>query len=102
MSDAWEDKRKAAEESYFAKQEAEKLQRLKTHGISAERKSPVSGETMQVFEVRGVQAFRCPTAGGVWFESGKLEELLRGISEETGAGSSGWLSGLLNDLMRRD
>ncbi|NDC37054.1 MAG: hypothetical protein EBZ48_03260 [Proteobacteria bacterium] len=102
MSDAWDDKRKAAEESYFAKKEAEALKSIKAHGVSDTRKSPLSGEPMQPIAVRGVQAYRCSSSGGVWFEPGMLEKLLTGISQEGGSGETGWLSGLLSDLMKRD
>lgn len=102
MSDAWEDKRKAAEESYFAKKDAEALKGIKAHGASDARKSPISGEPMQPITVRGVQAFRCPSSGGVWFEKGCLEQMLQSISEATGSSESGWLGGLLSDLMKRD
>jgi Zn-finger nucleic acid-binding protein len=102
MSDAWEDKRKAAEESYFAKKEAEALKGIRAHGTSDARKSPLSGEPMQQIAVRGVQAFRCTSSGGVWFDPGMLEKLLKDISEQTNSTEAGWLSGLLNDLMKRD
>ena len=102
MSDAWEDKRKAAEESYFAKKEAEALKNIKAHGATEERKSPISGAPMQLISVRGTPAFRCAASGGVWFDAGKLEQLLEGISKETESSESGWLSGLLNDLLKRD
>lgn len=102
MSDAWDDKRRAAEESYFAKKEAQALQGLKAHGATDLRKSPVTGEPMQPITIQGSPAFRCESSGGIWLEKGVLEAMLEKLSESSKAGQTSLLGGFLSDLLKRD
>ena len=76
MSNAWDDMKKAKEDSYFAKKNTEALQRLATKQQTSPRRSPITGEPMEQIVVHGVVIDRCPTSGGIWLEVGELEQLI--------------------------
>lgn len=73
------------EEEYFARQEAERLKKLKEAGekerVAAERKShfmkcPKCGADLQHEDMHGVEVDRCPECHGVWFDHGETEQML--------------------------
>ena len=97
MSDAWDQKRKAEEESYFEKREHEALARVKTH---VARKSPVTGEPMTQMTVEGVQVQRCPTSGGVWLEKGELEKILAHATHPDQKAKPNWIADFMTLLLR--
>jgi Uncharacterized protein conserved in bacteria len=82
------DKRTKTEDEYFARQEAEKRERLKEklrQEILAEEeqniknichmKCPKCGGALDEIVFRGVTIDRCNSCGGVWLDSGELEKL---------------------------
>lgn len=73
-NDAWKDREKAAEESFFAKENQLALERMKNKEA---RKSPVSGQPMEQVSLHGVIVDRCAQTGGIWLDAGELEQLLK-------------------------
>ena len=74
------------EDEYFARAEAEKLQKLRATEAaekrSKERRShhmrcPKCGGTLQGEAFHGVQVDRCPDCQGIWFDSGEIDVLLK-------------------------
>jgi hypothetical protein len=80
MSDSWDDRRKAQEESYFDKVNKQALERLALKKQEAPRISPVSGKPMEQFCALGVVLDRCSETGGVWFDSGELEQVAKNLT----------------------
>lgn len=77
MSSAWDDMRKAKEESYFDRKNREALERLsKKQETEQARISPISGQPMKQEVFHGVVIDRCTQSGGVWLDAGELEQLL--------------------------
>ena len=97
MSDAWQKKERAEEESYFDKREREALARFKAQ---TPRKSPVTGEPMVPLTVEGVNVQRCPTSGGVWLEKGELEKVLEHASHPVQKNRPSWIADFLTLLLR--
>jgi hypothetical protein len=101
MSNAWDDMKKAKEDSYFAKKDQEALARLaKKQHQEKPRLSPVTGEEMEQVVLNGVVIDRCKTSGGIWLDAGELEQLLeasRGEQNELKEGRAllGFLKGLV-------
>ena len=74
MSNAWDDMKRAKEDSYFAKKDQEALARLATKQEKP-RLSPITGEPMEHVVLLGVVVDRCPTSGGVWLDKGELDTI---------------------------
>jgi Zn-finger nucleic acid-binding protein len=91
MSDAWDDRRRAQEDSFFEDLNRKALARLATKKGGPARLSPVTGKPMEVVTVLGVVIDRCVDSGGLWFDAGELEQLL-----EAAKGAS---SASLKDLL---
>ena len=88
------DKPSRNEEEYFAKREAEILKARREAANRATRdserhshimKCPKCGADLKTTEYHSIQVERCPECGGVWFDSGEAEALLR--HESAGLGS---------------
>lgn len=89
------------EEEYFAKLEAERMERKRQElarlATDQERKShylrcPKCGGHLVTEEVQRVQIDRCPDCDGVWLDQGELEAL-------RGASDRGLLGRAMGDLM---
>jgi len=85
------DKRSRNEDEYFAREEAERLRKLRERDtavrLAAERTShhmrcPKCGGVLRTELFHGVQADRCPDCHGFWLDSGELELLMK--DEEPG------------------
>lgn len=77
MSNAWDEMRKAKEDSYFERKNQEALSRLKKKSEEEKpRLSPITGEPMEQVVMDGVVIDRCPKSGGIWLDAGELEELI--------------------------
>ncbi len=76
MSDAWDDRRKAQEESYFDNLNKQALARLAAKKEQPARPSPVTGNPMEIVTVMGTVLDRCVDSGGIWLDAGELEQLL--------------------------
>lgn len=99
MNDSWDDRRRAAEESYFEKQNRLAIERLKSRAPEQQvRKSPITGEPMEQLTVMGVLVDRCPTSGGIWLDAGELEQIIEAAKQSES--QEGWLSGFLSSLRR--
>ncbi len=82
MTDAWNDMRKAKEESYFDRKNREALERLSQKKQEEKpRLSPITGEEMEQVVLHGVVIDRCKTSGGIWLDAGELEELVDAMAE---------------------
>ncbi len=80
------DKPSRNEDEYFAREEAERLQKLrekeKAERVAAERKShfmkcPKDGGDLRTIELHGVQVDTCDECRGLWLDSGELEVLMK-------------------------
>lgn len=96
--DSWEKRRLAAEEQFFAKQNAAALERMKGRKQAA-RPSPITGEPMEQIAMRGVVLDRCPTSGGIWLDAGELETILSLASKDS-AGGEGYLQSFFSLFSR--
>lgn len=98
MTKAWDEMRKAKEDSYFEKKNNEALQRLSTKKKEKPRVSPITGEPMEQVVIHGVVIDRCPKSGGIWLDPGELEQLIEASQAEGGSEKqwswSNFLSGL--------
>lgn len=92
MSDSWDERRKAREDEFFAKENQKALKNLKARAAGESRKSPITGEAMEQISVLGVTVDRCPTSGGIWLDKGELEQILERSKGEGG------LQGFFKDL----
>jgi Zn-finger nucleic acid-binding protein len=83
MARSEDEKRVNTEEAYFAKANADALERIRARqGLQRSLPSPVSGKPMETITIFGVAVDRCPTSGGIWLDKGEIERLLRAYSEE--------------------
>ncbi len=80
------DKPSRNEEEYFARQEAERLEKSRAEvqrvTIESKRKShymkcPKCGADLSAVDYHGVQVDRCPECNGVWFDAGEVESLVK-------------------------
>jgi hypothetical protein len=95
-----ENKPSRNEEEYFAKREAELLEKRRQAAAraaaDAERhshfmKCPKCGADLKTEDYEGIQVDRCPECLGVWFDAGEAETLIR---RDAGIG------GLFRSIMR--
>ena len=96
MSDAFDDRRKGLEEEYFHRKNKEAIERLrdkmkvaeeaKAAGISSMRCPRCDGD-LKESKVEQVSIDTCEKCGGIWLDSGELEEL-------TKRDKGGWFSRL--------
>ncbi|NOT07186.1 MAG: zf-TFIIB domain-containing protein [Gemmatimonadales bacterium] len=79
------------EDEYFAKEDAERIRKMRekeaAERVAAERKShhmkcPKCGGSLQTENFQEIQIDRCPDCGGVWFDHGEVEQIMK--HEETG------------------
>lgn len=75
MTDSWDERRKAQEESYFEQANKEALARLARRKDQPARLSPATGAPMQQIALLGVVVDLCTNSGGVWLDAGELEQL---------------------------
>lgn len=96
-----ENKPSRNEEEYFARLEAERMERKRTEqsklSQDAERKShymrcPKCGGKLVTEEFHRLQVDRCPDCHGIWFDAGEIEAV-------THASEKGFLSRTLGDFM---
>lgn len=96
MSDALEKRGKALEDSYFDKMEQQALSRLSDRKASGtERKSPITGKAMEQINIHGIIVDRCIDSGGIFLDSGELEEIIKASRAEE---AQGWLGQFLSKL----
>ena len=98
MSDAFDERRKGLEEEYFHRKNKEAIEKLrekmkvaeeaKAAGTSSMR-CPRCDGSLKESKFEGVLIDTCEKCGGVWLDSGELEQLTR-------KKGGGWLSGLLS------
>jgi hypothetical protein len=98
MSDAFDDRRKGLEEEYFHRQNKEAIEKLRAKmAVSKEAKAagtssmkcPRCDGKLEESKFEEVSIDICDKCGGVWLDSGELEQL-------TKPESGGWFSRLLN------
>jgi Zn-finger nucleic acid-binding protein len=97
MADAFDERRKGLEEEYFHRKNKEAIEKLrekikiaeaaKAAGASSMR-CPRCDGSLKESKFEGVLIDTCEKCGGVWLDSGELQQLTQ---REKG----GWLSGLL-------
>lgn len=97
MSDAFDKRRQGLEEEYFHRKNKEAIEKLrekikvgeeaKAAGTSSMR-CPRCDGSLKENKFEGVAIDTCDKCGGIWLDSGELEQLTK---KEKG----GWLSGLL-------
>lgn len=96
MSNGMDERRKGLEEEYFRRKDQEAIEKLREKmRVAAEAKAagtssmkcPRCDGTLQESVFEGVSIDTCDKCGGVWLDSGELEQL-------TTKESSGWLGRL--------
>lgn len=96
MTDSFDNRRKAAEESYFQKQEQEALSRLRTKKEENKpRLSPITGKAMEQFTIQGIVVDRCVDSGGIFLDAGELEEIVKASKAES---ASSWFDAFVGKL----
>jgi hypothetical protein len=98
MSDGLDERRKALEESYFDKENKQKLEELSKKGTE-NRLSPVTGKPMIREVIHGVTIDRCEDSKGVWLDAGELEELVKVLGAKEKEGKEGWISTFFGRLI---
>ena len=96
MSDAFDDRRRGLEEEYFNRKNKEAIEKLrakmkvaaaaKAAGTSSMR-CPRCDDSLKESEVEEVTIESCEKCGGVWLDSGELEQI-------TKKDQGGWFSRL--------
>lgn len=76
MTDSWDDRRRAQEDSYFERVNKESLARLSRKQQGPARMSPITGKPMEQIVAFGAVVDRCTTSGGIWLDAGELEQIL--------------------------
>ncbi len=98
MADAFDDRRKGLEEEYFHRKNREAVEKLREKMKVAEEAKAAGTSSMQCPRCDGsltenkfeeVMIDTCDKCGGVWLDSGELQQL-------TKQESSGWLGRLWN------
>ena len=98
MSDSFDQRRRALEESYFQKLEQQALSRLQSKKETGTvRPSPITGKPMEQVTLHGIVIDRCVDSGGIFLDAGELEEIIK-ASTAADEAASGWLSGFLTKL----
>src|SRR5215207_18496 len=96
MANGMDDRRKGLEEEYFHRKNQEAIEKLRAKMKVAEEAKAAGTSSMQCprcdgqlkeSAVEGVTIDTCEKCGGVWLDSGELEQLTR-------KESSGWLGRL--------
>lgn len=96
MTDKFDDRRRGLEEEYFHKKNQEALEKMRTKIAVAEQakaagtssmKCPRCDGSLKTNNFEGVDIDTCEKCGGVWLDSGELEQLTKR--------ESGWFSRLL-------
>jgi hypothetical protein len=100
MTDAFEERRRALEGSFFEKENNKKLEKIGSEGLG-NRPSPITGKPMLREVFHGITIDRCNDSNGVWLDNGELEELLRLATTEGAASSTkveqeSWIASFLS------
>ena len=86
MSDAFDERRKGLEEEYFHRQNKELIEKMRAQmKVSEEAKAaaaaalqcPRCDGTLTQTKVDDVSIDKCDKCGGVWLDSGELEQLTK-------------------------
>ncbi|MCC6220794.1 MAG: zf-TFIIB domain-containing protein [Deltaproteobacteria bacterium] len=88
MTNAWDDMKRAKEDSYFEKKNKEALNRL-SNKQQQSRLSPITGKPMEQVVIHGVVIDRCQDTGGIWLDAGELEQLVEASKNEKTEASKG-------------
>ena len=94
--DAWKDREKAAEDSFFEKENQRALERMKAKEVL---KSPVTGQPMEQISLHGVIVDRCTQSGGVWLDAKELEQLIKKSSASPASGNI--ITQVFTDLFKK-
>lgn len=96
MTDKFDDRRRGLEEEYFHKKNQEALEKMREKIAVAEQakaagtssmKCPRCDGSLKTNSFEGVEIDTCEKCGGVWLDSGELEQLTKR--------EAGWFSRLL-------
>ncbi len=99
MNDSWDQRRQAKEDQYFDQQNKDALRKIKS-GERKPRLSPISGEPMEEIVMDGVTVDRCKTSGGIWLDSGELEEIIK-QSQARGGTDGDWMKTFFGGLFSK-
>lgn len=87
MSDSFDERRKGLEEEYFHRKNKEAIEKMrakmqvaaeaKAAGISSMQCPRCDGGKLTETKIENVSIDRCDKCGGVWLDSGELEQLTK-------------------------
>ena len=100
-NNSWDERRRAQEEEFFKKQNEAALKRIQEREEDKPRISPVSGEPMEQITYMGVVIDRCPSSGGIWLDSGELEQIIDAVHKQEGDDKDGFLDTLLDFVKKK-
>ena len=84
MANKWDERKKAQEDEYFAKQEQELLAKMKAkHEVEAKEaakkasymRCPKCGESLKERSFQKILIDQCTGCNGIWLDAGELEEV---------------------------
>ena len=76
MNDELKKRGQALEEDYFNQREQQALERLAAKKNDKPRLSPITGKPLLQKVLNGVVIDQCEDSGGIWLDSGELEQIL--------------------------
>lgn len=98
MTDAWDDMRKAKEDSYFEKKNREALERMAKKKDEKPKISPVSGQPMVKTVVHNIVVDQCPASGGIWLEAAEIDRLFDDSRKHASAAQHDYLAEFFRGL----
>ena len=81
MTDSWDERRRAQEEAYFQTANEASIARLARKQQGNARLSPITRQPMEHIVAYGAVIDRCTESGGIYLDSGELEQILQAARE---------------------
>lgn len=101
MDKVWNERKKSKEESYFEQKNREAIQRIALQKREKVRLSPVTGEPLEQVVIHGVVVDRCPKSGGIWLDSGELEQLMQIAHAAEERAQKGWWESFISSIRNK-
>jgi uncharacterized protein len=98
MGDAWDDRKRVKEDEFFQRQSREATAKLKETKNPRTDACPRDGEKLSVQTFRDVTIERCPKCGGIWLDSGEVDQIIRKVGSDAQVKQEGGIVALLKGL----